>query len=140
MQRDDAEPFPEFRLRNQRKQQVALVCHVGRAADAKLQRCLSHVAALTSASPGRIRQRTQNARPRELAPGIGVRIGSSSFGAARLVTPTVRAGFRDRPPHRFWRSVFGTFAAMVKLGSTTFAIWYSAAWPMKVCAPRSVNP
>ena len=32
------------------------------------------------------------------------------------------------------------FATIVKFGSTTFAISYSAACPMKVCAPRLVIP
>src|SRR5207244_3384559 len=40
--------------------------------------------------------------------------------------------------HRRGKDVLRIFATTVKPGSTTLAISYSAAWPMKVCAPRSV--
>ncbi len=41
---------------------------------------------------------------------------------------------------RFGASAFAIFATTVKFGSTTFAISYSAACPIRICAPRSVMP
>jgi hypothetical protein len=42
--------------------------------------------------------------------------------------------------YRRGSSVFRIFATIVKLGSTTLAMSYSSACPMKVSAPRSENP
>ena len=47
---------------------------------------------------------------------------------------------RHTGDHRLGNIVLRIFATTVKLGSTTLAISYSAAWPMKSCAPRSVIP
>ena len=46
----------------------------------------------------------------------------------------------DTTCYRRGNIAFRIFATTVKFGSTTFAISYSVACPMNVCAPRSVNP
>jgi hypothetical protein len=65
--------------------------------------------------------------------------------------PAVSPGAQSRPVRQRRRTAAAAryrcgsidlriFATIVKFGSTTFAISYSAACPMNVCAPRSVIP
>ena len=77
---------------------------------------------------------------------LGADLRAARRGASRLARAESAAEKRPRRRHRaagvFRRGsiAFLIFATTVKLGSTTLAISYSVACPMKVCAPRSVRP
>ena len=65
--------------------------------------------------------------------------GEAADGATSAKTPRFTV-LKARPPSAPGSIAFRIFATTVKFGSTTLAISYSVAWPINVCAPRSVKP